>query len=1089
MAPSNRDRVGQTLDLLAEPLRSYVEREMKAAYGDRWLREAASCLEREIEVRGGEARLDVYALLKIMWDRWHQVFRRVLSAGDRTLVAELRDVRNRWAHQEPFTTDDAYRALDSAQRLLMAISAGEEAAEVDRQKQELLRQRFEEQARRAKKQATKEAVEIRPTAGLKPWREIATPHDDVASGRYQQAEFAADLGQVFRGEAASEYQDPREFFRRTFITGGLHDLLVQAIQRIANVGGNPVVGLQTNFGGGKTHSLLALFHLFSGVPPAELPGVEEVLRDAGVSALPRVHRAVLVGTHISPAKVDEKADGTKVRTLWGELAWQLGGPGGYELVADADERGVNPGDSLHELFRRFAPCLILIDEWVAYARQLYTKHDLPAGDFDAHFSFAQALTEAAKEVPGTLLVVSIPASDREIGGEGGREALRRLENVVRRADSPWRPASAEEGFEIVRRRLFKHIESSPERDAVIKAFLELYRTQSPEFPHEEWSSYEERLSSAYPIHPELFDRLYKEWSTLEDFQLTRGVLRLMAAVIHALWEQQDASLLIMPGSVPIDHPDVRFHLMQYLEDPWEGVIDADVDGPNSAAMRIDRANPNLGRLSATRRVARTIFMGAAPTVGTANPGIDDRRIKLGCVQPGEPPAVFGDALRRLSDEATHLYVDKGRYWFNTKPTITRTAAQRAAQLSRDNEVLPEIVRRLREQRERGDFAAVHIAPASGADVPDEDAVRLVILDPEHHHSRGVADSPARTMAAAILEERGTGPRLNRNMLAFLAPDRNRLQDLEDAARQYLAWKSINDERDALNLDTHQRNQAESKLEQADEVVQHRIPETYSWLLVPTEPQAGGPVEWEEFRLPGRDPLAVRASKKLKTEEHLITEIAPTRLRLELDRVPLWQGDHVRLKQLWEYFAQYLYLPRLRDGQVLVAAIQCGIASTTWNPETFAYAEGFDETTAEYRGLRAGEVATVVLDTDSMLIKPEVAAAHLAGRQRAGAGGEDGTVSERPGAGSSGTAVETPVAEQRVRRFHGVASLDPLRVNKEVADIVEHVLQHLGGLPNADVEVTLEIHAQVPDGFPDHVIRTVTENARTLRFRDHGFEKE
>lgn len=1089
MAVSNRDRVGGALDLLGRALRPYVERELQAAYGDRWRQEAALVLDREIQVRDGEAHLDVYALLKIMWDRWTPVFGRVLSRGDRSLVAELRDVRNRWAHQEPFSSDDAYRALDSAQRLLMAISAGEEAAEIDRQKQELLRQRFEEQARRAKKQATKEAaIEVRPTGGLRPWREIATPHPDVASGRYQQAEFAADLGQVFRGEAASEYQDPREFFRRTFITAGMHDLLVQAIQRVAGVGGNPVVGLQTNFGGGKTHSLLALYHLFSGIPPAELPGIDEVLRDAGVQELPPVSRAVLVGTHISPAMVHEKPDGTKVHTLWGELAWQLGGKQGYELVAEADERGVNPGDALHELFRRCAPCLVLIDEWVAYARQLYTKHDLPAGDFDAHFTFAQALTEAAREVAAALVVVSIPASDREIGGEGGREALKRLENVVRRADSPWRPASAEEGFEIVRRRLFQHIASVPERDAVVKAFVDLYRSQSQEFPQQEWSGYEDRLKASYPIHPELFDRLYQDWSTLEDFQLTRGVLRLMAAVIHVLWEQQDGSLLIMPGTVPVDHPDVHFHLMQYLEDPWAGVIAADVDGPESTAMRTDRQNPNLGRLSATRRVSRTIFMGAAPTVGSQNPGIDDRRIKLGCVQPGEPPPVFGDALRRLSGEATYLYSDKGRYWFDTKPTITKTATQRAAQLSRENDVLPEIVRRLREAgRERGDFAAVHVAPASGADVPDEDTVRLVILGPEHPHASGDDTSPARVIAAEILDERGSGPRRNRNMLVFLAADRSRLEDLERAVRDHLAWRSINDEREALNLDAFQTAQAQDKLRQSDEVVRQRIPEAYSWLLVPTQPELRGPVEWQQFRVQGQDPLAVRAGRKLKADEHLLTAIGPIRLRLELDRVPLWQGDHVGLRQLWEYFAQYLYLPRLRDRDVLVAAVQDGAASTSWDPETFAYAEGYDDATGEYRGLRAGEIATVRFDPGALVVKPEVASAHVAERRPAAATAGPGTVETHVGRTGGDTGGPPPTTV--VRRFHGVARIDPVRVNKEVADIVEHVLQHLAGLPRAEIEVTLEIHADVPDGVPDHVVRTVTENARTLKFRDHGFETE
>ena len=1087
MALTNRDRVGQALDVLVGVLRPYVEREMKNAFGNRWLQEAAVSLGRDVDVERGRQALDAYALLKIMWDRWNQVFGKVLSGSERTLVAELRDVRNRWAHQEAFSTDDAYRALDSAQRLLMAISAGDEAAQLDRQKQELLRQRFEEQARRAKKQATKEPLEIRAAAGLKPWREIATPHPDVASGRYQQAEFAADLGQVFRGEATPEYQDPREFFRRTFITGGLHDLLLQAVRRVAGTGGNPVVALQTNFGGGKTHSLLALYHLFSGASPADLVGVEQILRDAEVTELPEVRRAVLVGTHISPAKVYEKNDGTRVRTLWGELAWQLGGKEGYELVADADAARVNPGDGLFELFRRFSPCLVLIDEWVAYARQLYTNRDLPAGDFDTHFTFAQALTEAAKAVPGTLLVVSIPASDREIGGEGGKEALARLENVVQRTDSPWRPATADEGFEIVRRRLFQHIEASPERDAVIKAFVELYRKQPQEFPKEEWSAYEERLRSAYPIHPELFDRLYQDWSTLEDFQLTRGVLRLMAAVIHALWEQGDPSLLIMPGGIPIEHSDVHFHLTQYLDDPWAGVIAADVDGPEAASRRIDRENPNLGKLSATRRVARTILIGTAPTAGGPNPGIDDRRIKLGCVQPGESPAVFGDALRRLSDEATYLYLDKGRYWFDTKPTITKTAAQRAAQLSRDDDVVPEIVRRLRQLRERGDFAAIHVAPNSPADIPDEEVARLVVLGPEHPHATGDDTSPARKMAAQILEERGAGPRRHRNTLVFLAPDRARLEDLEKAVRQYLAWRSISEERDALNLDAFQRAQAEQRLHQAEEVVSHRIPETYYWLLVPIQPDPRGAVEWQQLRAQGQDPLAVRASRKLKNEELLITDIAPTRLRLELDRFPLWQNGHVSLKQLWEYFTQYLYLPRLRDREVLLRAVQRGVAEITWNPDTFAYAEAFDEATGEYRGLHAGAQIDPILNSDAVLVKPAVAA-----EVRASVAPHEQAAQQSPmdGAAHVATRSEAPRTETpEPRRFYGLVKLDPVRASRDFAETVEHVLQHLGALPGAEIEVTVEIEARVPDGVPPHVVRTVSENARTLKFTQHGFEPE
>jgi predicted AAA+ superfamily ATPase len=199
----------------------------------------------------------------------------------------------------------------------------------------------------------------------------------------------------------------------------LQKLLANALQRLAGHGGDPVVELQTNFGGGKTHSMLALWHLFAGVPAGQLPGLETVTQMAGVSQPPKVRRAVLVGNRMSPADLHKKPDGTVVRTLWGELAWQLGGKEGYAMVRSADEKAVSPGDSLRLLFNKYSPCLILIDEWVAYARQLYNKSDLPAGDFDAHFTFAQTLSESAKLADKTLLVVSIPSSQNEIGGEGG----------------------------------------------------------------------------------------------------------------------------------------------------------------------------------------------------------------------------------------------------------------------------------------------------------------------------------------------------------------------------------------------------------------------------------------------------------------------------------------------------------------------------------------------------------------------------------------------------------------------------------------------------------------------------------------------
>ncbi|HUW40193.1 MAG TPA: Swt1 family HEPN domain-containing protein [Rectinemataceae bacterium] len=1174
MALSNYERVGKSLELLKIGLAPFVEREVysKLRPGD-----AKNLIE---DFADGDRMLagkdmvawDVAALLNFMWFKWNEVFGRTLGNAERSLVSELREHRNKWAHQAAFSSDDTYRALDSAGRLLSAVSAPERE-EIDRMKNELLRLRYDEQVRNEKRKGTSSTIESAVTGMLKPWREVVTPHQDVASGKYQQAEFAADLWQVHIGEGSDEYRLPAEFFRRTYLTESLKGLLVGAIKRLGGQGGDPVVQLQTNFGGGKTHSMLALYHLFSGIKPTELIGIEEIMKEAGAQALPTANRVVLVGNRISPGNPVTKSDGTVVRTLWGELAWQLGGTDAFAKIAADDEKATSPGDRIRELFIQYGPCLVLIDEWVAYARQLHDQSDLPAGGFETHFTFAQALTESAKAAKNCLVVISLPASDEsgsphtladdaEVGGERGREALVRLRNVVGRVESSWRPATAEEGFEIVRRRLFEPLGDAAhykDRDLVARAFADFYQSQQQEFPPEcREADYEKRIKAAYPIHPEIFDRLYADWSTLLKFQRTRGVLRLMAAVIHCLWEGGDKNPLIMPANIAIDDPRVQSEMTRYLSDNWTPIIEKDVDGPDSLPLRIDSEVPNLGKSAATRRVARTIYLGSAPTSDAAHHGIEDRRIKLGCVMPGESPALFGDALRRLAGAATYLYQDGPRYWYSTQPTVTKLAEDRADQLKREpDKVAQELEKRIREDlRQKGDFERVHAFPHGGQDVPDDRDARLVVLGVDHPYSRE-ANNAAETEAKKILESRGSAPRLYRNTLLFLAADKTRFQDLDEAVRRFIAWESILAEHSQLNLNDFQEKQAAAQLKTADSTVTARLPETYQWLLVPGQATPQSAIEWNAIRISGQEALALRACKKLKAEEFLIIGFSSTRLKMELDRVPLWRGGDISVKQLSEDFARYLYLPRLLSSQVLVHAIRDGLGLLTWEQDSFAWADERDDTAQRYRGLRGGQSAsTPDPDSPGLLVKSEVALKQIEreskpvrielspgrvelapstaltfelkaydadGRalqaSRASwsatggaidasglfhAGTELGQFSidvELQGLHARSIVVVTMEAEPRpperppeprvprLKRFHGTVSLDTERVGRDAGRIAEEIISHLAVQPGAKVSVTLEIDAELPEGAADGLVRTVTENARTLKFTSQGFERE
>lgn len=1131
MAITNHERVGKALELLREGLVPYIERECQTVFGKYWVTKVSAEWPRDLDwPEDAELpNLDAALLLRIMWEKWNEVFRKTLGFAERSLVSELRDVRNKWAHQTPFSTDDAYRALDSVSRLLMAVSAPQ-VDELEKMKTELLRLRFDEQVRSEKRKTAGTAIESATASGLKPWREVVTPHPDVAAGLYQQAEFAADLWQVHLGEGSDEYRDPVEFFRRTHLTASLKAILIGGIRRLGGRGGDPVVQLQTNFGGGKTHSMLALYHLFSGVRPSELADMEAVMKEAFVGAetprLPTVRRVVLVGNRISPGNPVTKDDGKVVRTLWGELAWQLGGRKAYARIAADDEKATSPGDVLRELLVEYGPCLILIDEWVAYARQLHDEDVLAGGSFETQFTFAQLLTESAKLAGDCLVVISLPASDTsgsphaqaddvEVGGSRGREALDRLRNVIGRLESSWRPASAEEGFEIVRRRLFEPMTDPgqfKDRDVVARTFADLYRGQHQEFPPEcRESDYEARIKAAYPIHPEVFDRLYTDWSTLVKFQRTRGVLRLMAAVIHSLWEKGDRSPLILPANLSIDDPRVQFELTRYLSDNWVPVIEKDVDGPNSLPLRMDGEIPNLGKFAACRRVARTIYLGSAPTAGAAHRGVEDRRVKLGCVMPGESPAVFGDALRRLAGAATYLYQDGNRYWYSTQPTVTKLAEDRAEQLIREpDKVIHEIEVRLRKDLQKtGDFSRIHPLPRTSQDVPDDRDARLVVLGPDHTYSKD-GGSPAELAAKAILETRGNSPRLYRNALVFLAPDKTRMQDLDLTVRRYLAWESIVAETTALDLSPHQVKQAEGRLSGADATVTAQLPETYQWLLVPTQATPQAAIGWQAFRLSGQDLLAVRAAKKLKNDELLLTGFAGTRLRMELDRVPLWRGDHVAVRQLAEDFARYIYLPRLRDSSVLTEAIADGLKLLTWEADTFAYADAHDESASaadggsgRYVGLRGGQIVTFVdVDGPGLLVRPEVARRQLDAEVKPPPGvsgtppADGGHPGESAGFGgalatdTTGAPAEPIDAAPRApKRFHGAVVLDTDRVGRDASRIADEVIAHLAGLVGAEVTVTLEVEAEVPAGVPENVVRIVTENSRTLKFTSQGFEEE
>ncbi|HFT4573193.1 TPA: ATP-binding protein [Klebsiella pneumoniae] len=939
---------------------------------------------------------------------------------------------------------------------------------------------------------------------LKPWREIARPHRDVLEGTFKQSEFAADITQVANGKAPREYQDAEQFFARTFITEGMRLLLGSVAERLTGKGGDPVIQLQTAFGGGKTHTMLAVYHLASrNVSTDRLQGIPPILDAAGISELPQARVAVIDGINLSVSQPREHGS-VSTNTLWGELAWQLLGEEGYNLVEDSDRDGTSPGkEALVELLTRSAPCVVLIDELVAFLRQLEVGKQFKAGTFDSNITFVQALTEAFKAVPNAILLASLPESALEVGGTMGQKALDSLEKYFARVESVWKPVATEEAFEIVRRRLFEFAGETAQVQGIAQQYTDFYRKNAHKFPNETQSAhYYDRLCQSYPIHPEVFDRLYEDWSTLDKFQRTRGVLQYMAIVIHRLWVSDNRDALIMPGSLPLDDSIVRGKSIHYLPQGWEPVIEKEVDGPRSEATEIDKNDTRFGQYHAARRVMRTLFLGSAPSSGDQmHRGLQIERVLLGACSPKQTIGTFEDVLLRLRDRLTYLYGEKDRLWLDTKPNLRREMETRKGNINEREVLIPLIKKTVTSCfGSQHCFAGIHVfAPAT--DVPDEFGTgpRLIVLPPEtiSAYSRSNSNNLAFKAAENILLKRGEQPRVKQNRLFFLAADYDSLSRLKEQGKIYLAWLSIvqDIENGVLNQDLAHLTQAKSNRDSALQRFNGLVRDTYKWLMAPFQ-EPGQDLVWETAQISSSAPKLVQEiENRLIEEEWLIKAWSPVHLRNLLEKYYFTNGTHqVSAVKVWQDACQYLYMPRLVNDQVLRGTIEEAVKSDDF----FAFAAG--EREERYEGFAFGRSATVFLDENCLLISRESALQYVdkLKAEQSPKSADAVPVSDNGSSADTGSVIDTSstvipgsgsgVSEPIKQQFYGSVRLDPLKAKIDFATLMDEVVQNFTSQLGVDVVISVEINARSEKGFDANLQRAIKENCNMLNFGNAEFEE-
>ena len=1086
-----KGRVEGGIEALRVTLVSYVERRLRKQYGGRW-RQYAS------RAGGGApgAELDAYALLKTILDNWRLVFSddaRLRKA--RSYVSLALDARNSAAHfAGRMSAREAIRYLDAMRELALAVGGGAQVKVIGA----LYDEQLAEAGGRQAVDARRPRLDEPPVSGsLRPWREVCQPHPDVLSARFSDAEFAANLALVDQGEGSEEYVDPAAFFRITYATEGLTRVLTSTLGRLAGKGGDPVIGLQTSFGGGKTHTMLALHHLAgasdAGYRSEDLAGMESVFEAAGVGTLGRVRRAVFVGTHKGAAEALHIGDGREIRTLWGYLAWRLGGWEAVDGIADSETARTNPGsEKMIPILRGAAPCIILLDEVVAFARQLRGL------EYDAFHAFIQSLTEAAAAVDGAVVVGSLPESGAEVGDEQGMHALRRLEKIFGRVQSAWMPASGIETFEIVRRRLFQPLDSAGERvrDQTIRAFRKLYRDNRADFPAEvRERGYAEEMRRAYPLHPDILRRFSGDWSVLEKFQRTRGILKIMADVVYSLWRGESQAPLITPAMLPFHDVKVRTALTEPLDRAFGPILQSEVDGEQAHTARIEARRPRFMRTRAATRAARSVFFATAPHAGARRGGMTGGELRLACAQPGDQIAIFGEALEELARRSAHLYRDGDSYWYSPQPTLNKLAADRARDLSaRDADA--RIVELLRdEQRRRAGFPRVHAAPDNLTDIEDRRATALVILPPSMSHDAGAgSESPAAAAARETLERRGSGQRSYRNALVFVAPDATNIEAARQNARRERAWNSILNDVDLRDGMTRaQTSDAKAQARRSREALLRSIRQAWVHVLHPRPPDTdddAGPQRGYAIRSTrlinrgGAKTIPKVVWDKISGDGTVIADMGPQNLRRSLK--PVWpaDGSHVPIETIRDWFASYVYMPRLCDDATLDRALERLIRDLA---EPYVFASGFDEDAGAYTGAMEGIVRPESLRKGLLVRREAIPASYRSDPPGdVGSGGEEPGKKGRVGPAGKG---ETPTGqtEPPPSRFFASIPVEPDRAGLVVARIMDALLVELTRSPGSNVRVTLDLEGHAgKDGYPKDVVEIVKANARDIKLDEDAF---
>lgn len=678
---------------------------------------------------------------------------------------------------------------------------------------------------------------------MKPFHTIAIPHKDILEGRLTMDTFAADLWEAFHNRGVAEYRDSELFFQKTYLTAGLKNLLNIVQRRIEGKEGDPVIQIQTPFGGGKTHSLIALMHK---------------AKEWGAK------RVVIVGTSLSAE-----------RRLWEIMEEQLTGK--IAILSGPTSPGK---ERIKSLLEQHEPAVILMDELLEY---LVKASGVKVGESTLAsqiLAFMQELSETVSSMKRISLVVTLPASVLEHYDHNAETFYTQIQKIIGRVEKIYTPVDEQEIAKVIRQRLFSLV-NKKETTQIVNEFMK-YAEQENILPPKieiEYTEYRNRFLDSYPFIPEVIDILYHRWGSFPSFQRTRGVLRILSLVIHSL--KNSTLPYISLADFNLANQEVRQELIKHIGNEYNSIIAQDITDAEAGSKKIDDILGDSYRgLKLATRTSTTIFMYSFS--GGSERGATLAEIKRCATTLNNPATVVSEALEQLKSKLFYTQFQNDKYYFSNTPNLNRILLNKIENITERD--VKEKEKELIRSQLSGKYFKSYIWEETPSNIPDNPDLKLLILREE---KEGIIKQ--------IIKTKGASPRIYCNIVLFLCPVAHEHSGLIATIKKYLANESLLKDK-TIRLEREQKKEMEESLQKTQKDILDMLLRAYQCVIIPSKEGyqkecIGIPTYGENKK------LDERVYEKLRSNNKILEFISPTVIKQKY----IGQNTYILTKNLLEAF--------------------------------------------------------------------------------------------------------------------------------------------------------------------------------------------